>query len=49
MANYVQRVLHPEWYHGHDKKAPFFEGWYYKCVECVRRTKMGIHSRCIHQ
>ena len=27
-----QKVLHPEWYHGHGKQPPFFEGWYFKLV-----------------
>jgi tocopherol cyclase len=32
MANFFQERLNPEWYHGHGKSAPFFEGWYYKLV-----------------
>jgi tocopherol cyclase len=32
MTNYVTRVLHPDWYHGHGKKPPFFEGWYFKVI-----------------
>lgn len=32
MANYIDRVMNPTWYHGHGKSAPFFEGWYFKCV-----------------
>jgi hypothetical protein len=26
MKRFLQTTLHPEWYHGHDKKPPFFEG-----------------------
>jgi hypothetical protein len=33
MANFLQRTLHPAWYHGHEKRPPFFEGWYYKLVD----------------
>ena len=25
--------MHPEWYHGHDRKPPLFEGWYFKLVD----------------
>ncbi len=30
---YIQSVLHPEAYHGFDKKGPFFEGWYFKLID----------------
>ena len=29
MPSFIQRVMHPEWYHGHGKRPPFFEGWYF--------------------
>lgn len=32
MPSFVYKTMHPEMYHGFDKKAPFFEGWYYKLV-----------------
>lgn len=32
MANFFTTRLNPDWYHGKGKKAPFFEGWYYKIV-----------------
>jgi tocopherol cyclase len=34
--------MHPEWYHGHDKRPPFFEGWYYKLVDASGRHRYAI-------
>lgn len=42
MVNYVKRVMNPVWYHGHGKKAPFFEGWYYKCVSADEAHKWAF-------
>jgi hypothetical protein len=33
VKRYLQRVRHPERYHGGARKPPFFEGWYYKLVD----------------
>ncbi len=35
-------VLHPERYHGHRKRPPFFEGWYYKLVDAGERSRMAV-------
>jgi tocopherol cyclase len=35
-------VLHPERYHGHQKKPPFFEGWYYKLVDASGRHRYAV-------
>ncbi len=32
MSNFIERTMNPAWYHGHNKRPPFFEGWYYKLV-----------------
>jgi hypothetical protein len=32
---YLRRVMHPSWYHGHRRRPPFFEGWYYKLVSAT--------------
>lgn len=29
----IRSVLNPAWYHGHGKKPPFFEGWYFKLID----------------
>ncbi|GAB5490097.1 MAG: tocopherol cyclase family protein [Phototrophicaceae bacterium] len=42
MNNYIKRVMNPVWYHGHDKKPPFFEGWYFKCVTADERQKWAF-------
>lgn len=33
MHSYFFNVLHPEIYHGHQWRPPFFEGWYYKILD----------------
>jgi tocopherol cyclase len=30
--NPIKKILTPSIYHGHNKKPPFFEGWYYKLI-----------------
>jgi hypothetical protein len=42
VSNYLQRVMHPEWYHGHRRKPPFFEGWYYKLVSADAQQRYAI-------
>ena len=42
MLNYVRQVLNPTWYHGHVKSAPFFEGWYFKCVSADQQHKWAF-------
>lgn len=39
---YIDTVLHPERYHGFDKKPPFFEGWYFKVVSADRSARYAI-------
>jgi len=38
----LRGVLHPERYHGHDRRPPFFEGWYYKLVDATEQHKYAI-------
>lgn len=42
MRNYIKKVMNPIWYHGHGKKPPFFEGWYYKCVSADESQKWAF-------
>jgi len=35
MIPLIKRTLTPGCYHGNPGKAPFFEGWYYKCVDAA--------------
>jgi len=39
---YLDRVKHPEWYHGHRRKPPFFEGWYFKLVSAGGDQRYAI-------
>jgi hypothetical protein len=42
MPSYLQRALHPDWYHGHGRKPPFFEGWYYKLIDPTTQHKYAV-------
>jgi hypothetical protein len=42
MANFFSTRLNPDWYHGSGKKAPFFEGWYYKIVTKDEKRAFAI-------
>jgi tocopherol cyclase len=35
-------LFHPERYHGHRRRAPFFEGWYYKLVDATRTARFAV-------
>jgi tocopherol cyclase len=35
-------LFHPERYHGHGRKPPFFEGWYYKLVDPTERHRLAV-------
>ncbi|HSH01778.1 MAG TPA: tocopherol cyclase family protein [Anaerolineae bacterium] len=42
MRRYIYNTLHPEIYHGHNRRPPFFEGWYYKLVDAHAQTAWAI-------
>ncbi len=42
MPNFFQKVLHPDWYHGHGKQPPFFEGWYFKLIDATERYRYAV-------
>jgi len=42
MFESLRRTLHPSWYQGHDKKPPYFEGWYYKLVDPLERHRLAV-------
>jgi len=42
MMNYIKRVMNPAWYHGHGKKPPFFEGWYFKLLNADETQRWAI-------
>jgi hypothetical protein len=35
-------LLHPERYHGHRRKPPFFEGWYFKLVDATETHRYAV-------
>ncbi|GAB4553298.1 MAG: tocopherol cyclase family protein [Anaerolineae bacterium] len=39
---YLDLSLHPERYHGHGKKPPFFEGWYFKLVDPTENHRYAL-------
>ncbi|MBK8022401.1 MAG: hypothetical protein IPK19_13490 [Chloroflexi bacterium] len=38
----IDLVLHPERYHGHSQRPPFFEGWYFKMVSPDRTSRFAV-------
>jgi len=42
MRRYIFDTLHPEIYHGHNKKPPYFEGWYYKLISADENTRYAV-------
>lgn len=42
MPNYIEQVMHPERYHGHGKRPPFFEGWYYKLIDPSEQHRYAV-------
>jgi len=40
--NPFRKVLTPSLYHGHQKKPPFFEGWYYKLISSNEKHRFAI-------
>jgi tocopherol cyclase len=39
---FIQSTLNPAVYHGHRKKPPFFEGWYFKVVDAARQNRYAV-------
>jgi len=42
MRRYLRGVLHPEIYHGFGRKAPYFEGWYFKLIDAARNRRLAV-------
>ena len=36
------RLFHPERYHGHGRRPPFFEGWYFKLVDATEANRYAV-------
>ncbi len=39
---WLHTTLHPECFHGHRQKPPFFEGWYYKLVDAQGKHRLAL-------
>ncbi len=42
MIDTLRRTLHPEGYHGTDRRAPYFEGWYFKIVDAAEHQRYAV-------
>ncbi len=42
MRSFLSARLHPERYHGHGARPPFFEGWYYKLVDATGGERLAV-------
>ena len=42
MFQFLRATMNPAAYHGHGKKPPFFEGWYYKIVDAQERHRYAV-------
>ena len=42
MKTYIKKLMHPEGYHGHPNKTPFFEGWYFKLVDRTGQHRYAV-------
>jgi len=42
MSGIIHSVLNPAVYHGHHKRPPFFEGWYYKLVSKDGQDRVAV-------
>jgi hypothetical protein len=42
MRRWIYETLHPEIYHGHDRRPPFFEGWYYRLINAPEDRRYAV-------
>jgi len=42
VIRFLQTALNPACYHGHGKRPPFFEGWYYKLVDASEQHRYAV-------
>ncbi len=42
MIRFLRTTLNPDRYHGHNKRPPFFEGWYYKLVDASEEHRYAV-------
>lgn len=42
MRRFVYETLNPDIYHGHGKRPPYFEGWYFKIIDASEKHRYAI-------
>jgi hypothetical protein len=42
LTRWFDTTLHPAWYHGEDRRPPYFEGWYFKLISPDRSLRYAI-------
>jgi tocopherol cyclase len=42
LSQFIRTTLNPGIYHGHDKKPPFFEGWYFKLINAKESQRYAV-------
>lgn len=42
MRRWLSETLHPERYHGHGRRPPFFEGWYFKLIDRSTQHRYAV-------
>jgi len=42
MLRFLRTIMNPAFYHGHGRKPPFFEGWYFKVVGASEEHRYAI-------
>ena len=42
IASFFRNILQPGGYHGHNARAPFFEGWYFKLVSADENKRLAV-------
>jgi tocopherol cyclase len=42
MKRWLYETLHPEIYHGHERRPPFFEGWYYRLINAAEDRRYAV-------
>jgi tocopherol cyclase len=42
MMRFLRTTLNPAAYHGHTRRPPFFEGWYYKLIDATQEHRYAV-------
>jgi len=42
LSRWLQTMMNPDWYQGHERVPPYFEGWYFKLIDPTTRQKLVV-------